>query len=552
MKMIFISRITLALVFFAFGAILFAQTHTSVGLENEAVYRLLKNAETRGLIDSLPLAKPYPQSFVADALRRISEKDEHLSDIERRIIHDQLSRYEKSTDDVLALRIDTVQHTNLLDIGDVHSINAFGVNVHSDIMETVSVLGLGYVMLDRLNGFAFAPYTYSRVWDSSHWFLVGNGIMGRQITNSWAIDGLAMAYKVQHEISASMLGGNFFLRWGRFRRDWSVGDASLQLSGLARPFDGFETGITLGSYGRISSVVGSLGEARKDGRGQKMLSAHVLELTPFPWVTLSLWESMIWGKRFELVYLSPLSIYHFGQAGTTGDVDNAFVGVNMSIHLFPYIEFYGSFMEDELKLGRLTELFTYVKNMFAFYAGIRASIPWIPFGELLVQYTKIEPFVYAHYPQQYPFYDSDNLVNINYTHNGENLGYPLPPNSDEMKIGLSFFIMEGLHAHIGFRNIRHGDNPDAAEDEYVIRGDIDVPLDYANKNEYGDKDFLNDGIYERITQLSLGVSYDFSAVPLTASFGYTFAHAYSYQNIEENQKSWHAVTLSGSFRYFII
>ena len=551
MKMINISRISFVLVFLAFGTALVAQTHTSVGLENEAVYRLLKSAETRGLIEPLPLAKPYPQSFIADALRKISEKAEHLSEREKRILNDQLSRYEKSTDDILSLRIETTQHTDLLDIGNVHSINEFGVNIHSDIMETVSVLGLGYLMLDRLNGFAFAPYTYTRVWDTPHWLLIGSGTMGGQISNNWVIDGLAMAYKVKHEISASLLGGNVFLRWGRFRRDWSVGDASLQLSGSARPFDGFETGITLGSFGRVSSVVGSLGEARKDGRGQKMLSTHVLELTPFPWVTLSLWESMIWGKRFELVYLSPLSIYQFGQVGTTGDVDNAFAGFNVSIHVFPYVEFYGSFIEDELKLGRLDELFTYVGNMFAFYTGIRASIPWIPFGELLVQYTKIEPFVYAHYSQLYPFFDSDNLVNINYTHNGENLGYPLPPNSDEIKIGLNFFIIEGLSANIGFRNIRHGDNPDAAEDEYVIRGDIDVPLSYANKIEYGDKDFLNDGIYERITELSLNASYDFAAIPLAASFGYTLAYADNYQNIEGNQKSWHAVTLSGRFRYSI-
>ena len=549
--MINISRISFVLVFLAFGTALVAQTHTSVGLENEAVYRLLKSAETRGLIDPLPLAKPYPQSFIADALRKISEKAEHLSEREKRILNDQLSRYAKTADDNLSLKIETAQHTDLLDIGNVHSINAFGVNVHSDIMETVSVLGLGYVMLDRLNGFAFAPYTYTRVWDSPHWFLIGSGILGDEIYNNWVIDGLAMAYKVQHEISASLFDGNLLIRWGRFRRDWSIGDGSLQLSSSARPFDGVETSIRLGSIGRISSVVGSLGEFRRDGQEQKMLSTHILELTPFPWVTFSLWESMIWGKRFELVYLSPLSIYQFGQLGTTGDIDNALVGINVSVHLFPHVEFFGSFIEDEITLDRLTELFTYVGNIFAFQAGIRAFIPWIPFGELLVQYTKIEPFAYAHYAQEYPFFDSDNLVNINYTHNGENLGYPLPPNSDEIKIGLNFFIIEGLSANIGFRNIRHGDNPDAAEDDYVIRGDIDVPLNYANAIDFGDKDFLNDGIYERITELSLNASYEFTSIPLTASFGYTFAHAENYRNIVGNRKSWHAVTLSGRFRYSI-
>jgi hypothetical protein len=551
--MIYISRITVALVFLAFGTALFAQTHTSVGLENEAVYRLIKNAETRGLIDSLPLAKPYPQSFVVDALRKISVKAGHLSEREKRILDGQLSRYAKSTDDVLSLRIETTQHTDLLDIGNVHSINAFGVNVHSDIMETVSVLGLGYLMLDKINANAYAPYTYTVVWDTPHWILYDGVNTGVGTRNTEVVEYLAMGYKVKHEIAASLFDGNLLLRWGRFRRDWSVGEASLQLSGSARPFDGFETNIRLGSIGRISSVVGSLGQYRIDGQEQKMLSTHILELTPFPWVTLSLFESMIWGKRFELVYLSPLSIYHFGQLGTTGDIDNALVGFNISVHVFPYVEFFGSFIEDELKLGRLADLFTYVGNMFAFQAGFRASIPWIPFGEILVQYTKLEPFVYAHYAQEYPFFDSDMSVNINYSHNGENLGYPLPPNSDEMKIGLKFLLPEGLGANLGFRHIRHGDNPnpDAAEEDYVIRGDIDVPLDYANVFEYGEKDFLNDGIYERITELSLNASYDFASIPLAASFGYTFAHANNYKNIEGNRKSWHAVTLSGSFQYSI-
>ncbi len=71
---------------------------------------------------------------------------------------------------------------------------------------------------------------------------------------------------------------------------------------------------------------------------------------------------------------------------------------------------------------------------FGLQGGVQWVIPKLPFTIASFQYTKIEPYTYSHYPQQYPFFDKDYYFDINWTNDGENLGYHLPPNSDEFLI----------------------------------------------------------------------------------------------------------------------
>ncbi|GAH45481.1 unnamed protein product, partial [marine sediment metagenome] len=62
-------------------------------------------------------------------------------------------------------------------------------------------------------------------------------------------------------------------------------------------------------------------------------------------------------------------------------------------------------------------------------------LPGLSFAFLTLQYTKIEPSCYTHYLQDHLSYSEP--ININYSNDGENIGYYLSPNSDEFLIKFS-------------------------------------------------------------------------------------------------------------------
>jgi hypothetical protein len=75
---------------------------------------------------------------------------------------------------------------------------------------------------------------------------------------------------------------------------------------------------------------------------QKMISAHKLTITPADWLSLSVWESVVYGKRFELAYISPVSVYLVSQMGIAGDRDNSTLGFDFEIKPVDSLNFYGS------------------------------------------------------------------------------------------------------------------------------------------------------------------------------------------------------------------
>ena len=90
---------------FSFSGI-FAQQNLSVPLDDD-VYFLLENASLRGILPTLPAAKPYTLSFVLDNLNRILESDE-LSDSEREIFtktYERLARNEQKN----GMKLDIIQ-----------------------------------------------------------------------------------------------------------------------------------------------------------------------------------------------------------------------------------------------------------------------------------------------------------------------------------------------------------------------------------------------------------------------------------------------------------
>jgi hypothetical protein len=286
-----------------------------------------------------------------------------------------------------------------------------------------------------------------------------------------------------------------------------MGSGSLALSSTARPFMGLEFQFRPSDLFALSHLVGSLGNWEKGGvdrdptgtavTPQKMFAIQRLELFPFPWLTLSANGTMIGAKRMELGYLSPM-MFAVEYQVTMSDIDNMALQADAQVLIKKLGKFYASFFIDEMELSGPEEWFTRPRNMFAYQGGAKFNLSVLPFGMLTAQYTKIEPFVYAHYPTWTN--DSRLKVDTTYTHDGENLGYHLPPNSDELLVRLEARPAPGLRLSLQYNRIRHGDNDPATGKtfltDYKIYGDVDKYQNYSNLKDYPDKVFLKDGVYD--------------------------------------------------------
>ncbi|MCX8013957.1 MAG: hypothetical protein N3A02_06670, partial [Rectinema sp.] len=333
------------------------------------------------------------------------------------------------------------------------------------------------------------------------------------------------SYDIRQDIAAETESGSLMVRFSRFRRDWGIGSGSFLLSGTARPFVGAEVQFKPSKYFAVTSLVGSLtnwqkGEQEKstaqkfydkDNDGlfepadgdyyyfsaiswQKMLGLQRMELFPFDWLTISATSTLVGAKRLELGYMAPL-LFSVMYQNQLSDIDNLGVQIDGKAIIPGIATVYGSFFTDEMEITNLSELFTKARNMFALQGGARLRLPAIPFGTLTAQYTKIEPFVYSHYPTWYPDYRM--RVDTSYTQDGENLGYYLPPNSDEFLVKINAMPIDGLRIGISYAFVRHGDNPQADWDAGLARiyGDPLKYMSYDKLTQYN-KDFLHDGIYD--------------------------------------------------------
>jgi hypothetical protein len=540
------------------GAV-YAQGHLAVEL-GHPVYAVIETAELRGVVTRLSSVKPYTSQQVAELLAIMMGRMEAFSPTEQELIRKYAKEFKtgKGLEQSLwkdssgvsqaGIRIET---TTKLDAGSVYDLidgssstalkdiwhfnSRWVPYLKGDPLSWFSFKGEAGFTFDKIERDLYLPYEFTKEWDATHiWF-------GAPRNSDGTLDYPTASYDIREDIAAETDDSSVMVRLSRFRRDWGIGSGSFSLSDTARPFVGLETVLRPSKYFAISGLVGSLTNWQKsadekstamkfydengDGKFdegkdyyyysaisyQKMLGLQRMELFPFDWLTISATSSVVGAKRFELGYFSPL-LFSVMYQNQLADIDNLAVQVDGQI-LVPRIgKFYASFYADEMEITNLSELFTKARNMFALQGGAKIPLPFLSFATLTAQYSKIEPFVYAHYPTWYPDYRMQ--VDTSYTQDGENLGYYLPPNSDEFLVKLDMMPARDWRLSLKYSFVRHGDNPDSNVGDPVIFGDVNKWLVYTPALLYMDKNFLHDGIYDYNHIGNISVSWRPTVPPL--------------------------------------
>jgi len=159
---------------------------------------------------------------------------------------------------------------------------------------------------------------------------------------------------------------------------------------------------------------------------RKFLAAHRLEVAAHSRLFIGVGESVIYGNRgTEFEYLNPLMLYHAAEH-LLGDKDNNTLSIDFTAFPWRGQKFYGEIFIDDLSLE--FPLGTYWGNKLAYLGGWYWAQPfgWRS-GELRLEYTRVDPFVYTHH-------DSVNI----YEQDGEGLGARFGPNADRFTLQAAF------------------------------------------------------------------------------------------------------------------
>ncbi len=176
-------------------------------------------------------------------------------------------------------------------------------------------------------------------------------------------------------------------------------------------------------------------------------------------------EAVVYGQRGpEIAYLNPVFPIKPAEHALW-DRDNSLFSADAVVRVRPGVEFYGTYLADDLSFSRIGET---VGNNNKWAAQAGASLA--AFGATaFAEYTRIEPFVYTHR------FVADGSFFNGYTHNGFGLGHPLGPNADQWLAGAETWLPGGLRARGAVRYARRGENTVTASGEpLIVGGDVSV------------------------------------------------------------------------------
>ncbi len=444
------------LLIIALSSNLWATKYHSVSLDSEA-YRIIEVGENRGIIPLQSEVKPYNLNTVRKLLREIKESDS-ISGNEREIIETVLEEFDStygsdserdtSTGDIdtlnytrLGVALSTNQKVGLIQDGDMifDSRSSIAPYVRGDILGALSYDLNFSINYDKLDPDAYLP---TELLFSTEGFYMNLFEGGTRLT-SLPDTNFYLGIETFPEMSTSIKDDIVSLRIGAVKRDWGPGVNNLALSESASVMTGVELSLKPASWFNYSVMVASLGQASlnevngvpwpsenmddKTGLYSNNLSIHRVEIT-FLDVKASIWESVVWRKRFELEYLNPLGIYMFSQ-NALGDYDNCLAGFDVSYTVKNVGTLYAQFAMDEM--NSFKHPITCPRNIFALQGGGTFPLPVFSFTTLKLQATYVAPFFGAHYKDSAALFGGVEYTTP-YVNKGQNIGYPLNPDSIEL------------------------------------------------------------------------------------------------------------------------
>jgi hypothetical protein len=290
----------------------------------------------------------------------------------------------------------------------------------------------------------------------------------------------------------------FYLVFGREFNQWGVGHSgNLLLSTNAQLYDEVKLLIQYWRF-KFTHLTAFLQYISPEGRTSMKSQPHIdqywsgnrLELNLGRGVQLGLSEAVVYGDRsLQLGYLNPFSFFKSAEH-YYGDRDNGALGVDLEWRIRNGIKWLGEWFIDDITTTKLGS--DWYGNKFGWQTGLFFVNPFsLRDIDLLLEYTRIKPYVYSHSYQDYNKYKHYDTI----------LGHYIGPNSDLLLVRFRKRFSKFLQAGLEYQLYRHGSNPD----DRNVGGDPDHPWE---NGDAIDATFL-DGIQYKQQTYGISLQYEF-------------------------------------------
>jgi hypothetical protein len=177
---------------------------------------------------------------------------------------------------------------------------------------------------------------------------------------------------------------------------------------------------------------------------QKYIAASMLEMSLFDGVDLAIGQSEIYGGRNpELIYMIPVMFFKAGEH-YMDDLDNSQIFGSLDINVLENINFYFTLFIDELSTDDFYKD-DRQRNQLGFTVGTRIFDTFYPNTDVVIEYTRLNPWVYNH---KYP--------DATYQNHDYDLGHWLGQNGDDLWIAAHYRPMRQLLLGAEFGSYRKG------------------------------------------------------------------------------------------------
>ena len=258
----------------------------------------------------------------------------------------------------------------------------------------------------------------------------------------------------------------------------------------------------------------------------KYLALHRFQFSIFGRLNIAASEMVIYQRLTpEYAYLNPVNFFKSAEHSLR-DRDNALLVFDVEYFPQPRYKLYGSWLIDDIDFSRMGT--GWWGNEFGWQGGTYiANVAGVPSLDAIVEYTRIEPYVY-----------SNRVSGNDYTHSGVGLGHRLPPNADEMLGEIRFRFSEKLRTRLHYAYQRHGQNVMVGDS--VLRN-VGGSVTQGHRGEDSETAHFLDG--ERVNTHRAGLRVDFE--PITDLF---LAGVAEWTSIQDNASSRRDLALSFQLR----
>ncbi len=541
-------------VFFALATLIPHNADAQVSADPfNSIYEWFDIWEGRGYITQMPVFRPYPENVVLQALRRVAEVGDPES---RRVAQEWIERLDVRFDREFQL----ISELRTLDGEDFHAKGAIALEAHGRLGENVTVAGgIAGVLLDVEDGellpngerterdlpddwskitvagrdlAALNQINSSFVWGSESLYL-HTGIMRRSF-GPFHDDGIVWSPYARQSpgIITSWRVRNFRFTAGLFAL------TATQLYQERTPFNEDDANVDV-----IADIPGAEFYLDPDEFPGKWVFLQDFRWQPLSWLTLAFFESVTWGPRFELTYLTPLKWTYSAQNGL-GDVDSSKIGLSvvgrprrdLQVPFVVYV--------DDASFNDLAQFDFDTKLKL----GVHTGAIWTPEHSLLrrvrLDYLALFPYMYTHDERSGVYAPEPNYTN--YTHQGSSLGPGLEPNSDRVELETSFAPLPRLTTTLTGTVIRHANASEGIEGLNLANNDgtitddgryyhffvdgTDIYIERGRLSYQEDLRFLDQENIETVFQAGLELAY---RIPLRARTSITMRAGYVFEYVRD-------------------